>query len=277
MLRGLAVILAGATVAVSSCCPVFRRTRKGIIFIHLCSINAYHVWTNCDERIIGSGATNILLCIAAIFVFIEQILTINQPCREIELPEAVIVTLLIVGLDNFVVNAFEASPSTSAYCCLAILTILIYVYWNLKRKPWEKANLDELAAIEHDSLFLDFRRPLNVTGRHGDVRLLQVYGRLLVLTVPYAASQVYIRYMFVLLDCFSIYGIMFSPPVVGGMVQVMKMLGRFIVERQLQKRLKEAMKRIKRRGGKKPSAELLLANVEEEFSSEAGFVTTEFT
>ncbi|CAD5226766.1 unnamed protein product [Bursaphelenchus xylophilus] len=276
MFRTLAVILFMASVAVALCCPLFRRTRKGIIYIHFCLIQAFHVWFNADEHLVGYNYSNILLCAAAIPIFIEHSLTMNQACKEIELHEAFMVTVSLVLFDWFSKLAFETSRFTSIYIYTTGLACLVYFYVNLEMKPWKDANLDELASIEHDSLFIDFRNRLNMTGRGGDLRLVQIFGRLALGLVPYFGGFVWIRYLFVLSDCVSIVGIMFSPPIVGGMVQVMKMLGRFIVERQLQKRIKEALKKYKRRGAQSPSRELLLANVEEEFNDESGFVTTEF-
>lgn len=92
---------------------------------------------------------------------------------------------------------------------------------------------------------------------------------------PKLGSALFVRYAVCLLNFMGLLLLLASPAVVGGMVQFMKLTGRWIIGQQLQNRLKEALRRMKRRGEEPPSAEMLLANMEEEYNDEIGFITTD--
>lgn len=93
--------------------------------------------------------------------------------------------------------------------------------------------------------------------------------------MPTFGSLLWVRYTFLLTDFTAILTLCASPPIVGGTVQCVKLTGRWIVSQQFKSRVLEAMRKYQRRGGKEPNPEMLLANVEEQYNEEVGFVTTE--
>ena len=92
-------------------------------------------------------------------------------------------------------------------------------------------------------------------------------AELLIGLVPYASNEK-VKDMFIVVECVSLWLIFTLPVILGGFVQTIKLVGRHIVEKQLEGRLKEAQLKDHQDGNMR-EREALLSSVEEAYGDEA--------
>uniref|UniRef100_A0A1I8A2T7 Transmembrane protein n=1 Tax=Steinernema glaseri TaxID=37863 RepID=A0A1I8A2T7_9BILA len=209
-------------------CPVFRRTRKGLLIVHWTIINYATACRSYSDIVHNLG--DVALLGASLFVLLEHISTRQLTGAEVTSTER---CMLILFLSVFDLISYIQPAVTRDFVRLLLTFCILIAAAQLslasRKNPY---NLDhqEIERIKHEDLFYGWSEPLSCLGLLGQFTLVAIIMNTAVQIYPALLRMPSLLYLIYVLRTVAPLGLLFAPGFFAGTVQSAKSIARLLKE-----------------------------------------------